>query len=98
MHEFKGAIKDETCMILSILFHDVVYDPRSNRNEEDSACLFDAFAENVELLLFPFCPYFGTHDANSFRISPNPSIGAACPRVTTKSMPVHPRHQATRRE
>jgi predicted metal-dependent HD superfamily phosphohydrolase len=35
-------------LAMSTFFHDAIYDPRSGTNEEDSAVLFEAFAEAVE--------------------------------------------------
>ena len=42
-----GCIKSN--LSLAIFFHDVVYDPKSNKNEEDSANLFEAFAEGTNM-------------------------------------------------
>ncbi len=36
-------------VFLSIVFHDIIYNPRSPSNEEDSADLFKAFALEVSL-------------------------------------------------
>lgn len=38
---------DYQALVLAIFFHDVVYDPKSATNEEDSAKLFEAFCSNV---------------------------------------------------
>ena len=42
--QFRTKISDYTSVLLAIIFHDIIYDPKSNINEEDSAVLF------VELL------------------------------------------------
>lgn len=36
-------------MVLSVLFHDAIYDPKSGTNEEDSAKLFQEFSQEVHL-------------------------------------------------
>lgn len=38
--QFKLKISDYTSVLLAIIFHDIIYDPKSNINEEDSAELF----------------------------------------------------------
>lgn len=38
---FISKISDQNAVLLSILFHDIIYDPTSSRNEEDSAELFE---------------------------------------------------------
>jgi predicted metal-dependent HD superfamily phosphohydrolase len=41
--QFKTEISDYTTLLLAIIFHDIVYDPKSNANEENSADLFLVF-------------------------------------------------------
>lgn len=41
--QFKTEISDYASVLLAIIFHDIVYDPKSNANEENSADLFSEF-------------------------------------------------------
>jgi predicted metal-dependent HD superfamily phosphohydrolase len=41
--QFKTEISDYNSVLLAIIFHDIVYDPKSNANEENSADLFSEF-------------------------------------------------------
>eukprot|EP00933_Yihiella_yeosuensis_P046839 TRINITY_DN42466_c0_g1_i1.p1 TRINITY_DN42466_c0_g1~~TRINITY_DN42466_c0_g1_i1.p1 ORF type:complete len:488 (-),score=86.66 TRINITY_DN42466_c0_g1_i1:97-1560(-) len=47
--EHLDKIRDPAAVSLAIFFHDVIYDPRSGspKNEEDSAVLFDKFAQTA---------------------------------------------------
>jgi predicted metal-dependent HD superfamily phosphohydrolase len=46
----KSMTRDDECTIfLAIFFHDAIYNPKSPSNEEDSALLFQEFAEQVKL-------------------------------------------------
>ncbi|CAG8440059.1 13069_t:CDS:2, partial [Ambispora leptoticha] len=48
--EFKEKIVNDKIMVLAILFHDIVYDPKKfNHNEVESIKLFDEYAQEVEL-------------------------------------------------
>ena len=38
--QFQAEISDYTSVLLAVIFHDIIYDPASNVNEEDSAELF----------------------------------------------------------
>jgi predicted metal-dependent HD superfamily phosphohydrolase len=38
---FRKFIQDKIAVDLAIIFHDVIYDPKSNSNEEDSAAFFE---------------------------------------------------------
>lgn len=40
LQPYKSTIKDLNTVILAIFFHDIIYDPKSNMNEEKSANLF----------------------------------------------------------
>ena len=53
---FSEDIQDRTAVALSILFHDVIYDPTSPSNEEDSAKLFQEFCEQAGPTLAPYEP------------------------------------------
>jgi predicted metal-dependent HD superfamily phosphohydrolase len=39
-HQYRHLIQDHAAVDLAILFHDIIYDPKSKTNEEDSAALF----------------------------------------------------------
>jgi predicted metal-dependent HD superfamily phosphohydrolase len=41
---------DEQAILLSIFFHDAIYDPTSTKNEEDSAVLFESFANDCKMI------------------------------------------------
>lgn len=41
--QFRTEFSDYTSVLLAIIFHDIVYDPKSNTNEENSADLFSEF-------------------------------------------------------
>lgn len=41
---------DEQAILLSIFFHDAIYDPTSATNEEDSAALFESFANDSKMM------------------------------------------------
>ncbi|KAJ2985816.1 hypothetical protein HDV02_000346, partial [Globomyces sp. JEL0801] len=43
----KQTIHDSTVMFLSIIFHDIVYDPKSSTNELDSIKVFNEFIESA---------------------------------------------------
>ena len=43
----------EIIVLLSIFFHDVIYDPKSSRNERDSAKLFEEFIDEILKALGP---------------------------------------------
>jgi predicted metal-dependent HD superfamily phosphohydrolase len=40
--QYSSLITDKTAVDLSIVFHDIIYDPKSASNEEDSALLFES--------------------------------------------------------
>jgi predicted metal-dependent HD superfamily phosphohydrolase len=46
-YQIKLSIK--SILLLSIFFHDAIYDPQSSKNEEDSAELFASFARSTNL-------------------------------------------------
>jgi predicted metal-dependent HD superfamily phosphohydrolase len=50
-HEKSGIETDPriSAILLSIFFHDAIYDPQSNKNEEDSAALFEEFADGTDM-------------------------------------------------
>ena len=37
----KSKISDQNAILLAVVFHDIIYDPSSSRNEENSALLFE---------------------------------------------------------
>jgi predicted metal-dependent HD superfamily phosphohydrolase len=39
-HAYEARLTDPAAVDLAIIFHDIIYDPRSKTNEEDSAALF----------------------------------------------------------
>jgi predicted metal-dependent HD superfamily phosphohydrolase len=41
---------DEQAILLSIFFHDAIYDPKSATNEEDSAAVFENFAQDCKMM------------------------------------------------
>ena len=41
LSQLKSKISDQNAILLAILFHDIIYDPTSSRNEENSAVLFE---------------------------------------------------------
>lgn len=41
--------EDVSAVLLAIFFHDAVYDTKSSTNEEDSASLFESFADEAEI-------------------------------------------------
>lgn len=45
--EHSSKIQNKMVVTLSILFHDIVYDPKSPRNEEDSADIFKEFVVDI---------------------------------------------------
>jgi predicted metal-dependent HD superfamily phosphohydrolase len=45
---YSNLIEDKDIMILAILFHDVIYDPKSSSNEDDSIVLFREFVFDVK--------------------------------------------------
>ena len=42
-------LTDKNALVLAIVFHDIIYNPQSGSNEEDSAELFQSFAEETGL-------------------------------------------------
>lgn len=44
-----GVDASDTIVILAIFFHDAIYDGKSSTNEEDSALLFEEFADRIEI-------------------------------------------------
>jgi len=46
---FQVQLEKPLIISLAIFFHDLVYDPKSSTNEEDSVQRFDAFAKEAEL-------------------------------------------------
>jgi len=40
----ENSIRDHTCVLLAIFFHDIIYDAKSTTNEEDSAQMFRRLA------------------------------------------------------
>jgi predicted metal-dependent HD superfamily phosphohydrolase len=52
MMEYADCLQqaDDPVIVLAIFFHDAIYNPRSNRNEEDSAELFQTFYRQHESL------------------------------------------------
>ena len=48
----KSIISDQNAVLLAILFHDIIYDPTSSHNEENSAVLFEELlSASLEKLL-----------------------------------------------
>jgi predicted metal-dependent HD superfamily phosphohydrolase len=39
----------KSILLLAIFFHDAIYDPQSNKNEEESASLFETFANDINM-------------------------------------------------
>jgi len=48
-HNTYNLVNDYTTLVLSIIFHDIVYQPTSNTNETDSIAVFRFFASEVNL-------------------------------------------------
>ena len=46
---YEQCIQDINAVVFAILFHDIVYQPTSSTNEEDSATLFMVFAREAEI-------------------------------------------------
>jgi predicted metal-dependent HD superfamily phosphohydrolase len=44
---FENDIQNKAVVILSVIFHDIIYDPRSSSNEEDSVDLFKLFVKEI---------------------------------------------------
>ena len=49
MRDVENMMSNRRVVELAIFFHDVIYNPRSASNEEDSAALFQRFANEVQL-------------------------------------------------
>lgn len=47
--DYNSNTEDYQALVLTIFFHDLVYDPKSGTNEEDSASLFEAFCSDCEI-------------------------------------------------
>jgi predicted metal-dependent HD superfamily phosphohydrolase len=47
LNEYEHHLIDKNAVILSILFHDIIYNPSSDRNEDDSASLWLSLFENL---------------------------------------------------
>ena len=55
--EFLNRINDNTTVSLAIFFHDIIYDPTSGKNEEDSSNLFqELFSQNDESIAITLTP------------------------------------------
>ena len=69
--------KPATCQ-LATFFHDVIYDPRSSTNEEDSALLFNDFVNDVMKA-----------NPSGFAAAGDEVRAAACQRVSELRLPCH---------
>ncbi|XP_076462765.1 uncharacterized protein LOC143295085 [Babylonia areolata] len=49
LHTWGESIRDYPAVVLAVLFHDIVYNPESPTNENDSVELFKTFAEEINL-------------------------------------------------
>ena len=45
--EYRGKIVDNLAVRLAIMYHDIIYDPKSGTNEEDSAAIFEQWCKDM---------------------------------------------------